>query len=50
MALTIPQILRQFKTDVSQAIAKETIVKICGYLNYACRNRILDPATTVHVL
>jgi hypothetical protein len=49
MALTIPQILRQFKTDVSQAIAKETIVKICGYLNYACRNRILDPATTVHV-
>jgi Transposase DDE domain len=49
MALTIPQILRQFKTDVSQALAKETIVKICGYLNYVCRNRILDPTTTVHV-
>ena len=49
MALTIPQILRQFKADVATAIAAETIVKICGYLNYQGRDRILGPVTTVHV-
>lgn len=49
MALSIPQILQQFKTDVSQAIAKETIEKICGYLKYRCRNRVLDPTTTIQV-
>jgi len=49
MALTIPQILRQFKTDVSSAIAADTILKICGYLNHACRERVLGPVTTVHV-
>lgn len=49
MALTIAQVLRQFKSDVAQAIAAETIVKICGYLNYVCRDRVLGPVTTVHV-
>jgi hypothetical protein len=49
MALTIPQILRQFKTDVASALAAETIVKICGYLNYVCRDRVLGPVTTVQV-
>jgi hypothetical protein len=49
MALTIPQILRQFKTDVSQAIAAETILKICGYLKYRYRSRVLGPVNTVHV-
>jgi Transposase DDE domain len=49
MALTIPQILRQFKTDVAEAIAAETIVTICGYLRYVCRDRVLGPVTTVHV-
>jgi hypothetical protein len=34
MALTIPQVLRQFKADVGKAIAAETILKICGYVNY----------------
>ena len=29
MALTIPQIVRQFKTDVARAVAAETIVRIC---------------------
>ena len=32
MALSIPQILRQFKTDVAKAVSSETITKICGYL------------------
>ena len=49
MAITIPQILRQFKVDVAKAISAETIVKICGYLEYVCRDRVLDPVTTVHV-
>jgi hypothetical protein len=49
MALSIPQILRQFKADVANAISRETITKICRYLHYTCRERILDPVTTVHV-
>jgi hypothetical protein len=49
MALSIPQILRQFKTNVGTAIAAETITKICQYLGYKCRERVLDPVTTVHV-
>jgi hypothetical protein len=49
MALSIPQTLRQFKADVGTAIAAETITKICGYLGYSCRERILGPVTTVHV-
>ena len=49
MAFTIPQILRQFKADVSQAIAAEAILKICGYLRYVCRDRVLGPVATVHV-
>src|SRR6266849_3535578 len=49
MALTIPQVLRRFKADVGQAIAAETILKICGYLNYVCRDRVLGPVNTVHV-
>lgn len=49
MALTISEVLRQFKADVSRSIAAETIVKICGDLNYRCRDRVLGPVTTVHV-
>src|SRR6516165_10097170 len=48
MALTIPQIVRQFKGDVAKALSAETIVKICGYLGYTCRDRILNPVVTVH--
>src|SRR5712664_1467990 len=49
MALTIPEIVRQFKVDVAKAISAETIMKICGYLEYVCRERVLGPVTTVHV-
>jgi len=48
MALTIPEIVRQFKADVAQALSPETIATICGYLGYACRERILTPVATVH--
>ena len=43
MALNIPEIVSQFKVDVAKAISAETINKICGYLNYVCRDRILGP-------
>jgi hypothetical protein len=49
MALSIPQILRQFKADVAKAMSAEIICRICGYLHYSWRQRILDPVTTVHV-
>jgi hypothetical protein len=49
MALSIPQILRQFKADVSKALAPERIVKICGYLGHKYRERVLDPVITVQV-
>ncbi len=49
MALSIPQIVGQFKADVATALAAQTITKICGYLGYTWRERVLDPVTTVHV-
>jgi Transposase DDE domain len=49
MALSIPQIVRQFKADVATAVSPETIVAICAHLHYTWRKRILDPVTTIHV-
>jgi len=49
MALNIPEIVRRFKADVGQALAAETIVRICTYLGHSWRQRVLDPVTTVHV-
>jgi hypothetical protein len=49
MALNIPQIVRQFKADVAKALSAETINKICGYLQYHWRDRVLNPTNTIHV-
>lgn len=49
MALSIPQIVRQFKADVAKALTSETITAICVDLHYTWRERVLDPVTTVHV-
>lgn len=49
MALTIPQIVRQFKADVATALSAETIGSICSYLGYVYRKRLLDPVITVQV-
>jgi hypothetical protein len=49
MALTIPQILQQFKVDVAKALSAVTILKICENLGYMCRERVLGPVATVHV-
>jgi hypothetical protein len=49
MALTISEIVSQFKADVGKALSAETIWNICRYLGYSCRKRVLDPVSTVHV-
>jgi hypothetical protein len=49
MALSIPQILRQFKTDVAKVLSADTIRQVCSNLNYSWRERILDPVTSIHV-
>ena len=49
MALNISEIVGQFKTDVAKALSPETIVKICDYLGYTWRERVLDPVTTAQV-
>jgi hypothetical protein len=47
--LIIPQVLRHFKADVAKALSAATITKICGFLHYTWRERVLDPVTTIHV-
>jgi hypothetical protein len=49
MALSIPQVLNQFKADVAKALSPEMITRICRYLHHTWRDRVLDPATTVQV-
>jgi hypothetical protein len=49
MALNISEIVGQFKADVAKALSAETITKICGYLGYSWRERVLDPVTTAQV-
>lgn len=49
MALTISQIVGQFKTDVGKALSAETIENICDYVGHVWRDCILTPMTTVHV-
>lgn len=49
MALSIPQIVRQFKADVANVLSAETIHAICKDLGYRWRDRLLNPVSTVHV-
>jgi Transposase DDE domain len=49
MALTIPAIVRQFKSDVAKTLAPESILRVCELLGHAWRDRVLDPVATVHV-
>jgi hypothetical protein len=49
MALSIAEIVRQFKADVAKALSPETVENICGYLGYVCRHRLLNPTVTLHV-
>lgn len=49
MALTIVGIVAQFKADVAKALSAQTIEKVCGYLGYRFRERVLGPVNLVHV-
>jgi len=48
MALTISQILGQFKTDVNKALSAEIIRNVCDRLGHVWRDRLLDPVITIH--
>jgi Transposase DDE domain len=49
MALSIPEILTQFKVDVAKVLSAETIRHVCLCLGHVWRDRVLDPVTTIHV-
>lgn len=49
MALSLADVVRQFKADVGTALAPSTIHRLCHGLGYVWRKRILDPVTTIHV-
>ena len=49
MALTIADVVRQFKADVANVLSVETIEQACRDLGHVWRERILDPFTTVHL-
>lgn len=49
MALTIPAIVRQFKSDVAQVLSPESILRVCELLGHVWRDRVLDPVVTVQV-
>ena len=48
MALTVVQIVGQFKADVGRALAPAFIERVCADLGHVHRKRLLDPVTTVH--
>ena len=49
MALSIPQIIRQFKGDVASVLAADSIAEACDAVGHTWRDRILNPIVTVHV-
>src|SRR5204863_182677 len=49
MALSILEVLRQFKANVARALSPEIITRVCVLLQVNWRERVLDPVTTVHV-
>src|SRR5437870_6668457 len=49
MAISVAEVVGQFKADVGQALSANTIERLCRSVGYVWRKRILDPVTTVHV-
>jgi hypothetical protein len=49
MALSLPEVVRQFKAGVAKALSAEWIEKACQQLGISFRRRILDPVTVCHV-
>lgn len=48
MALSLAEVVRQFKADVGAALSPSTIRRLCHGLGYVWRKRIFDPVTTIH--
>jgi hypothetical protein len=49
MALSLAEVVRQFKADVGLALSPAVIVRLCQSVGYEWRKRILDPVTTIQV-
>lgn len=49
MAITIDEVVRQYKADVAQALSADTIRNACEHLKHQWRERELDPVTTIHL-
>ena len=49
MALTIADVVRQFKASVADVLSAQTILLVCSDLKHRWRDRVLDPATTVQL-
>lgn len=48
MALTLAEVVGQFKADVGRALSAEFIERVCRHVGHVFRKRILDPVTLVH--
>ena len=48
LAITIAQVVAQFKADVGHTLSARVIEQVCVALGHGYRQRILDPVTTVH--
>ena len=49
MALTILQVVQRIKGDIAHFLQPAVIVDLCRRLDHTWRQRILDPATTIHL-
>jgi hypothetical protein len=49
MALSLAEVVGQFKADVGLALSPAVIVRLCRTAGHVWRQRILDPVTTIHV-
>lgn len=48
MALTLAEVIGQFKADVGRALSAACIIQVCRDLKVAFRRRVLDPVVLIH--
>ncbi len=48
MALTVAEVVGQFKADVGRALSADFIERVCYNVGHVFRKRILDPVTLIH--
>jgi hypothetical protein len=49
MAVSLAEVVGQFKADVGLALSPAVIVRLCRSAGHVWRRRVLDPVTTVHL-